>query len=109
MRFYPYWEKIGITQNRYYELLYFCRQYPEWKSQADHNGINSEDTIARIKLVDKCAISAGKGKWSEALIRIVCMAMPYSSLDDGSMSAADRNSFFDARREFFILLNLMKQ
>ena len=31
----PCWKQIGISQDRYRELLHFCRQYPEWKTEAN--------------------------------------------------------------------------
>ena len=35
MRYLPCWKQIGISQDRYQELLHFCRQYPEWKMEAN--------------------------------------------------------------------------
>ena len=35
MRYLPCWKQIGISQDRYTELLHFCRQYPEWKAEAN--------------------------------------------------------------------------
>ena len=35
MRYTPCWKQIGISQDRYTELLHFCRQYPEWKAEAN--------------------------------------------------------------------------
>ena len=35
MRYWPCWKQIGITQERYRELYYFCRQYPTWKTEAN--------------------------------------------------------------------------
>lgn len=35
MRHYiPNWEAIGIKRERYLELLHFCRQYPDWRTEA---------------------------------------------------------------------------
>ena len=35
MRYLPCWKQIGISADRYRELLHFCRQYPEWKTEAN--------------------------------------------------------------------------
>ena len=35
MRYLPCWKNIGISASRYRELLHFCRQYPEWKTEAN--------------------------------------------------------------------------
>ena len=35
MRYQPCWKQIGISVERYRELLHFCRQYPEWKTEAN--------------------------------------------------------------------------
>ena len=79
MRYLPCWKQIGISQDRYTELLHFCRQYPEWKAEANsllgiraikmdglpHGSGKSDPTsaaamqrerlLAKIQVVDECA------------------------------------------------------
>ena len=133
MRHYiPHWEAIGIKKERYLELLHFCRQYPDWRTEVGSlvgpKGINLDGMphgssvgdpvaaaadrraglLAKIQLVDDCAAEIDGGRWYAALIQNVCLARPYSLLDISLLPTSDRNTFFKARRLFFILLNERK-
>ena len=133
MRHYiPHWESIGIKKERYLELLHFCRQYPDWKVEAASltgpqgvkldgmpHGSNVGDPVAsaaerrhslisRIQLVDDCAAAVGGGRWYTALIQNVCMGRPYAMLDSGLLPTSDRNSFFVARKAFFVRLDALQ-
>jgi len=128
----PHWNEIGISKERYLELLHFCRQYPDWKTEASSllgiRGMNMDgmphgtypgDPVAaaagrragllkRIRTVEECAAAVHDGKWYIALIQNVCMARPYRELAPDIMPTSDRNTFFRARKEFFILLDKAK-
>lgn len=125
----PRWENVGITKERYLELLHFCRQYPEWKTEAASltgpKGISIDGMphgssvgdpvaaaaerraglIAKVQLVDDCAAAVGEGRWYTALIQNICMGRPYVLLDSAILPSSDRNSFFNVRKLFFIALN----
>ena len=129
MRYLPCWRQIGISQDRYQELLHFCRQYPEWKSEAASllgiravkmdglpHGSGKSDPVAmaaerreklmeKISIVDECARAIGEGLWYAAIIQNVCIGRSYEQMDRALMPTSDKNAYFKRRREFFELLN----
>ena len=129
MRYLPCWRQIGISQDRYQELLHFCRQYPEWKSEAASllgiravkmdglpHGSGKSDPVAmaaerreklmeKISIVDECARAIGEGMWYAAIIQNVCIGRSYEQMDRALMPTSDKNAYFKRRREFFELLN----
>ena len=132
MRYLPCWKQIGISQDRYQELLHFCRQYPEWKLEANSligiraikadglphgNGTSDpvaqmaerrEKLIEKIAIVDECARAIANGDWYAALIQNVCIGKSYTQMDRALMPTSDKNAFFRKRREFFDLLDKKK-
>ena len=129
MRYWPCWKQIGITQERYRELYYFCRQYPTWKTEANSllgiraikmdgqpHGTGKSDPVAmaaerrdkllaKIKIIDDCAKDVGNGEWYAALIQNVCIGKSYDQLDKALMPTSFRQEFFSKRRSFFELLD----
>lgn len=129
MRYVPCWKQIGISVDRYRELLHFCRQYPGWKTEANSllglraikmdgqpHGSGVGDPVAmaaekrdrlltKIATVDTCARAVGGGEWYAAIIQNVCIGRPYEQMDRALMPTSDRNAYFKVRREFFDLLN----
>lgn len=133
MRHYiPHWETIGIKKERYLELLHFCRQYPDWKTEAASlvgpRGVNLDGMphgsgagnptasaaerraglLAKIQLVDDCAAAVGNGRWYAAIIQSVCLNRPYSMLSIAVLPNSHRNAFFAARKAFFMELDKRK-
>ena len=132
MRYLPCWKMIGISADRYRELLHYCRQYPEWKAEANSllgiraikmdgqpHGSTTSDPVAqaaerrerlmeKIELVDKCAREIGGGEWYAAIIQNVCIGRPYEQMDRALMPTSERNAFFKKRREFFDVLDKRK-
>lgn len=128
-RYVPCWQQIGISKDRYIELLHFCRQYPQWKHEAGSLlGIRAvkadglprgsgksdptaqavekrEKLMAKIAVVDKCAMAVGHGEWYAAIIQNVCIGKSYTYMDRALMPTSERNAFFRRRREFFDLLD----
>ena len=131
MRYLPCWQQIGISKDRYQELLHYCRQYPEWKTEANSllgikavkmdgqpHGSGKSDPVAmaaerrdrllnKIQLVDDCAREIGGGEWYAAIIQNVCIGRPYEQMDRALMPTSENNAFFKIRRMFFDLLNKM--
>lgn len=131
MRYLPCWQQIGISKDRYQELLHYCRQYPEWKAEANSllgikavkmdgqpHGSGKSDPVAmaaerrdrllnKIQLVDDCAREIGGGEWYAAIIQNVCIGRPYEQMDRALMPTSEKNAFFKIRRMFFDLLNKM--
>ena len=132
MRYLPCWKQIGISPSRYSELLHFCRQYPEWKTEANSllgiraikadglpHGNGKSDPVAvaaekreklieKIGLVDECAKAIDGGDWYASIIQNVCIGKPYEQMDRALMPTSDKNAYFKKRREFFDLLNKKK-
>ena len=133
VRYLPCWKQIGITMERYRELMYFCRQYPTWRTEANSllgiravkndglpHGSGKSDPVAvaaekreelleKIKIVDDCAREIGGGEWYAAIIQNVCMGKNYEQLDKALMPTSFRHEFFSKRRSFFDLLNKRKK
>jgi len=133
MRYTPCWKQIGISVDRYRELLHFCRQYPEWKTEANSllgiraikmdgqpHGSGVSDPVAmaaekrerlmsKIEIVDTCARAIDGGEWYAAIIQNVCIGRPYEQMDRALMPTSDKNAYFKRRREFFELLNKRKE
>jgi len=133
MRYVPCWKKIGITKERYFELLYFCRQYPSWKIEANSllgikainadgqpHGSGKSDPVAlaaerrekllnKIGIVDECARAVGGGEWYAAIIQNVCIGKPYTQIDAALMPTSFKHAFFAIRRDFFDMLDKRMQ
>ena len=129
MRYLPCWKQIGISRDRYGELLHYCRQYPEWKTEANSllgiravkadglpHGNGKSDPVAlaaekrdrllaKIEIVDECARAVGGGEWYAAIIQNVCIGKSYTQMDIALMPTSNTNAFFRMRREFFDLLD----
>ena len=129
MRYLPCWKQIGISQDRYRELLHFCRQYPEWKTEANSllgiraikadglpHGSGKSDPVARaaerrerllakISIVEGCAKASDDGAWFTVLIDHVCRKTAWKDLKREELPTSDANTFYRRRREFFDLLN----
>ena len=101
MRYTPCWKQIGITPERYLELVYFCRQYPEWLSDTQRNA-------EKIAIVEKCAKEIGNGAWYAAMMEHVCFKKTYNKIDVRLLPNSNRNDFYQQRRLFFELLNTNK-
>ena len=132
MRYLPCWKQIGISQDRYRELLHFCRQYPEWKTEANSlvgiraikadgqpHGSGKSDPVAmaaekreklieKITIVDECARAIDNGAWYASIIHNVCMGRSYEQMDRALLPTSDKNAYFKKRREFFDLLDKKK-
>ena len=129
MRYVPCWKQIGISRNRYGELLHFCRQYPEWKTEANSllgiraikmdgqpHGTGKSDPVAlaaerrdkllsKITIVDECARAIGGGEWYAAIIQNVCIGRSWTQMDAALMPTSNKNAFFRMRRDFFDMLD----
>lgn len=125
----PCWDKIGISRDRYLELLRFCRQYDEWKLRADSmigihgqsldgqpHGNGMGDPVAaaaerrytllgKMALVEECAAGVSGGQWATALIMNICRGIPYAKIPAVVLPSSYRAAFFHARKEFFVLLD----
>ena len=132
MRYLPCWKQIGISASRYSELLHYCRQYPEWKTEANSllgiravkadglsHGNGKSDPVAaaaekreklleKIAIVDECAKAIDGGDWYASIIQNVCIGRSYEQMDRALMPTSNKNAYFRKRAEFFRLLNEKK-
>ena len=132
MRYLPCWKQIGISHSRYSELLHFCRQYPEWKTEANSllgiraikadgmpHGSGKSDPVAmaaekreklieKIAIVDECAKAIDNGDWYASIIQNVCIGRSYEQMDRALMPTSNKNAYFKKRAEFFDLLDKRK-
>lgn len=130
MRLYiPDYSDVGISRDRYRELLYFCRQYPEWirqcaeklgvsaqqyKQQPHGAGTVSDPTLRqviareiywrKVGMVDAAADKAAP-EWKNVLITNVCYAVALSCIDTGVMPTTHIHDYFVAKKRFFIALD----
>ena len=133
MRYLPCWKQIGISPSRYSELLHFCRQYPEWKKEANSmlgvraikadgmpHGNGKSDPVAaaaekreklieKIGIVDECAKAIDNGDWYASLIQNICIGRSYEQMDRALMPTSNKNAYFKKRAEFFKLLDEKKE
>lgn len=129
MRYVPVANQIGISKARYHELLNFCRQYDDWRREANSllgisairmdgmpHGSGKSDPVARaaerrerllakISIVEGCAKASDNGAWFDALIDHVCRKIAWKDLKREKLPTSDANTFYRRRREFFDLLN----
>lgn len=120
--------QFEISRERYRELKYFCRQYPEKKQKlADArslsgvsmdgmpHGTDVGDPTARraeralryaadVRLIEQTAADAAPG-FSRELLRNVTEGVPWEYLPS---TDCPRRAFYDARRKFFWLLDQRK-
>ena len=125
----PNFTDFGISQDRYRELLWFCRQYQEWKAEAasllglsaqqyeqrPHGSdvgdpvfrvaVKRERLLAKIELVESVAEEVDGGRWRAALIQNICMGRALKFIDPVILPTSRRNAFFQQRRLFFIILD----
>lgn len=128
----PTWEKLGISKERYIELLRFCHQYDEWKHAANSmlgvrgvamdgqpHGTGVGDPVfaavvkrtalmAKIDIVERCALSVDGGIWFNALIEHICRKKPHAAIDQAIMPTSNRAAFYQAKKKFFVLLNELR-
>lgn len=124
-----------IDRNRYRELCAFCRQYPVWKVEASAllssggSGMDAmphgsdpgdptaraaerrEKVMAKIDLVEQCAMAVDSGRWFSALILHLCNGKSYEVIRDiySVLPTNNRTAFFSARKRFLLLLDQLKE
>ena len=133
-RYLPKYEDIGISRERYIELLHFCRQYPEWirdatnqigcsghgNGQVTHGSGSVSDPVFaavqrrekyldKIQMVSTSALEAGGDAWYGVLISNVCYGIPLANLDPTDAPTSNLHAYFAVKKRFFGILNAKKQ
>lgn len=125
----PDYLDVGISQERYRELLHHCRQYREWKAEASsligvgaqqysvmpHGSdpgdpvgravIRRELLLAKCASIERIADAIDGGQWRAALLQNICLGIPLYCIDPVIMPTSRRNDYFKRKRDFFVLLN----
>lgn len=121
------WEDYDISWNRYKELLFFCRQYPEKKRRigyglkaVENDGMPHGTSVGKpteasaienaelqrdIDLIESAAKSANPVIWESILQSVVC-GTSYEHLGDVPVC---RRDFYGYRRMFFANLDREKR
>ena len=122
----------GISCKRHNELMWYCRQYPDWISELNNmtviksqnvtgmpNGsghtsnqteelaIKRQELFKKCELIEQTAIEAD-GDLHQYIIKNVCYDKPVDYLITHGMPCS-APSFYDKRRYFFYLLDKNKK
>lgn len=127
-------KKYNISQNRYNELLAFCKQYPEWQEKLNEleptaksqvldgmphsntnvtsdptasTGIKRADIESKIKLIDD-TLRETDPLLAEWLRQNICEGKTMDYLITFCQAPVNKATFTDRRRKFFYLLHLKK-
>lgn len=121
--------KYWIDKNRYYELKYFCLQYPLWKKACDAldglyicsydltgsrsnlpgdptgNCVDERSIYSeRMKVIEKVAIEADP-HLSSYILKAVTQGLSYNYLKTTLEIPCGKDMYYDRYRKFFWLLN----
>ncbi len=120
-------KKYGITQYRYRELKYFCRQYKEKLQQLNSicsissikYGIIGSNTPSKrteeeaekrvelekdIKIIED-SIKEASEEFYDYIMQDVCFGISYDNLD----IPLGRTAYFEIRKNFFLILSKKKK
>lgn len=121
--------KYWVSKNRFYELKYFCLQYPEWKKRCEEiDGIRGRaiDSIysrlnspsdptsktvemrsmyfERMEVIEKAAIEADP-YLASYILKAVTEGLSYTYLKTKLDIPCSRDTYYDRYRKFFWLLS----
>ena len=125
----PYW----IPKYRFFELKYFCLQYPEWKKEYSNllgvPGLSSIDSFKprleytddktssvaikrlyfseRISMVEKAVLDADESIY-KYLLRGITEGVSYTYLKTYCNIPCSKDFYYDRYRRFFWLLNRIR-
>lgn len=119
--------KFGISHDKYMELKYFCKQYPEKKESlqsltsikainytgmphgsdtgnpTEQQAVLREQLMHDIELIEQTAIEANSTIYHEILDNVT-QGISYFYLN----APCSKNYFYQIRDKFFVLLSLKK-
>lgn len=127
-------DKYSISQKRYRELYYFCRQYSEWVESLRHaedclkgqgmtgmpsgRGMTGDQTgdlaVRRVELREKCGMVEQSAVEADSelyqfVLKNVTRGIGYECLRTRMGMPAGKNKFYEARRRFFWILDKKKK
>lgn len=123
--------KYYIPKNRYYELKYFCLQYPQWKKrQAEIDGLarrSNSNGKKQLEYVDSTYTGVAVRSYytdnirmlenatklsdpvlSEYILLGVTRGLSYNTLRMQYMIPCGRDMYYDRYRRFFWILDILK-
>lgn len=122
----------SISRYAYAELRAFCRQYEEKKAKAAaladvsapvltgmprtggvsdpvSRAVERRETLLRdCAMIERAASVPSGGAFYQALMLNCCRGVGYLYIDPTILPTANRNAFFQARREFFQALHRIR-
>lgn len=122
-----------VDKNRYYELKYFCLQYPQWKKiyndlimlptigygeRIDDGQLYFRDDTAKhalrlkkysdkMELVEKAAIEADE-ELASYILKGVTENRSYDVMNANDPIPCSRDTYYDRYRRFFFILSKFK-
>lgn len=118
-----------ISKHRYYELVHFCLQYPEWKQEYNtlsslksinsdiHGNIPGDPTAssgikcailqANMELVEKAAKLSSTELW-KYIFKSVTEGYSYGYFAANGIPCG-KDLFYSVRRKFFWVLDMLKR
>ena len=125
--------KYYIGKYRYYELKYFCLQYPDWvkafnaiantvdskyiiKPSKENSNVDKTSTYAlamdvydkKITLLMKCAIEADE-ELAPYILKGVTENRSYDAMNAKDPIPCSRDTYYDRYRRFFYILSQFKE
>ena len=124
--------KYYIGKYRYYELKYYCLQYPEWKKaydsidavinstslikprkEKDNSSLVEKCAIAKVhyeekmKIIEQTAIEADEELYSY-ILKGVTEGLSFDVMNALQTIPCSRDTYYDRYRRFFFLLSKFK-
>lgn len=125
--------KYWISKHRYYELKYFCLQYPLWKkayelldgmkicsydlvyissqdySDSTYRAVEERDIyFERMKMIEQAAIKTDP-HLASYILKAVTEGLPYTYLKTTLEMPCGRDTYYDRYRKFFWLLDQTRE
>lgn len=108
---------LYISKHRYYELKHFCLQYPEWKEKCRYlrtsslikpGEVSRDDSWIVYKtnmdLIDKC-LEQFEDWLRPFIFKAVTLGISYTTLKTLYNIPCCKETFYDAYRKFFYILD----
>lgn len=113
----------AISKYRYFELKYFCFQYPEWKRRlSELDGLATRgkhaptetEAFEKLELTEKIKMVQDTvevvGEWcKDALLDCVTEGIPYDKLNARNPIPCGRELFYKTYRKFFYVLSCTRK
>lgn len=106
--------KYWLPKNRYYELKYFCFQYPHFKELINKDNVSEtvKEGVSKAIFNIENAIQDVNCDFPEFLLQVITTGKAYSKFasekTEGDTKIPTSDEFFDAYRKYFYFLSKRK-